>query len=87
MDQKENARGQGGRGETYSREMEHAQAHEINHAAAPSRLTPSFDEMARYREAKLELIPLHRWNAVDAKGRDRGKSPIDPTWQHRAYPP
>lgn len=33
----------------------------------------------------LTLIPLHVWNAVDKKGRDRGKSPRDAAWQAREY--
>ena len=56
-----------------------------NHVGARRALEPSFAEMARYREAGFDLIPLHAWNKKDQRGRDRGKSPIDPTWQRRAY--
>lgn len=84
-EKKENARGKGGRKETYNMETEPAQAHKSNDAASSPRLTPSFDEMMRYCEAGLDLIPLHRWDKKDQHGRDRGKSPIDPTWQHRTY--
>jgi len=81
---KENARGQGGRKETYRREMEHVQAHESNHAPAQAGLTPSFDVEGLIR-AGLTLIPLHRWNTIDARGRQRGKSPLDPAWQAKDY--
>ena len=43
MSAKQNARGQGGRKETFEMEVEHAEAHGDNHAAASPRLTPSFD--------------------------------------------
>ncbi len=33
----------------------------------------------------LTLIPLHVWNAVDKKGRDRGKTPRDGAWQSKEY--
>ena len=56
-----------------------------NHVGARRALEPSFAEMARYREAGFDLIPLHAWNKKDQRGRDRGKSPIDPTWQRRTY--
>lgn len=56
-----------------------------NHVGARRALEPSFAEMARYREAGFDLIPLHAWHKKDQRGRDRGKSPIDPTWQRRAY--
>ena len=81
---KENARGQGGRKETFEMEVEHAEAHGNNHAAASPRLTPSFDVEGLIR-AGLTLIPLHRWNAIDARGRQRGKSPLDPAWQAKDY--
>src|SRR5690606_10108486 len=38
-----------------------------------------------YIDAGLQLIPLHRWDAVDAKGRPRGKTPRDGAWQVRDY--
>ena len=80
---KKSARGQGGRKETY-RETEPAQAHKGNDAASSPRLTPSFDVEGLIR-AGLTLIPLHRWNAIDARGRQRGKSPLDPAWQAKDY--
>lgn len=54
----------------------------INDAATPRVRTPSFEP---YLEAGLQLIPLHRWNAKDARGRDRGKTPRDGAWQVREY--
>jgi len=42
-------------------------------------------DMRAYVEAGLQLIPLHVWNAVDSKGRDRGKTPRDGAWQAREY--
>lgn len=42
-------------------------------------------DMRAYIEAGLQLIPLHVWNAVDSKGRDRGKTPRDGAWQAREY--
>jgi hypothetical protein len=41
--------------------------------------------MRAYVEAGLQLIPLHRWDATDAKGRARGKTPRDGAWQAREY--
>lgn len=75
MSAKENARGQGGRKESYRREMEHVQAHESNHAPAQAGLTPSFEAARAYRQARLELIPL----------RARDKVPADRRWQAREY--
>jgi hypothetical protein len=42
-------------------------------------------DMAPYRGCGLHLIPLHAWNAVDKKGRDRGKTPRDAAWQAKEY--
>ena len=42
-------------------------------------------EFKPYLDLKLQLIPLHRWDAKDAKGRERGKSPRDGAWQKRGY--
>lgn len=75
MSAKENARGQGGRKESYRREMERAEAHESNHAPAQAGLTPSFEAARAYRQARLELIPL----------RARDKVPADRRWQAREY--
>mgnify|MGYP003644673639 CR=1 FL=1 len=32
-----------------------------------------------------QLIPLHKWDAVDQHGRERGKSPRDGAWTSRSY--
>lgn len=37
--------------------------------------------------AGYTLIPLHPWNHVDEKGRERGKTPRDSTWVIRDYDP
>jgi len=54
----------------------------VNHAEPRRVRTPSFDPYVR---AGLQLIPLHRWDARDARGRQRGKSPRDGAWQVREY--
>ena len=59
-------------------------AHEEDHAATRAGAKPSIDAESLIR-AGLPLIPLHRWDARDAKGRARGKSPIDGAWQSRDY--
>jgi hypothetical protein len=41
--------------------------------------------MAAYVAAGLQLIPLHRWDHRDDKGKPRGKSPRDGKWQQRDY--
>lgn len=46
---------------------------------------PRVGDMGTYVENGLQLIPLHRWDAVDAKGRDRGKTPRDGAWQAKEY--
>lgn len=85
MAAKENAHGVRDRGrKVTNQETEPAEAHEINDAAGLSVRKPSFDVEGLIR-AGLTLIPLHRWDARDAKGRQRGKSPIDPSWQARVY--
>lgn len=58
--------------------------HGKDHAASRSDAKPSIDAESLLR-AGLTLIPLHRWDARDAKGRARGKSPIDGAWQSRDY--
>lgn len=85
MDAKENARMQGGRKGTTQKDAGMS-THKEDHAASRSADKPSF----RYNvepllRAGLQLIPLHRWNAVDKKGRDRGKTPRDGAWQAREY--
>ena len=60
--------------------------HGKDHAATRSGAKPSFRHNAeQLLRAGLQLIPLHRWNAVDSKGRDRGKTPRDGAWQARDY--
>lgn len=46
---------------------------------------PRIADMRAYVTAGFQLIPLHIWNAVDNKGRDRGKTPRDGKWQARDY--
>lgn len=86
MAAQENAHGvlDRGRKVTTDRETEPARAHGINDAVGRSSPTPSFDVDGLIR-AGLTLIPLHRWDARDAKGRQRGKSPRDGAWQARDY--
>lgn len=59
--------------------------HEQNHAVRRPADTPSFDDAEGLIRAGLTLIPLHHWNAVDGKGRDRGKTPRDGAWTAREY--
>lgn len=59
--------------------------HKQNHAVRRPADTPSIDEALSLVRAGLTLIPLHHWNAVDAKGRDRGKTPRDGAWTAREY--
>lgn len=47
--------------------------------------TPSFDDVRPYRGARLELIPLHCWNALGRDGRELGKAPADGRWTTRQY--
>lgn len=57
-----------------------------NDAARANSPTPLFrGNVDPIIAAGLTLIPLHVWNAVDKKGRDRGKSPRDNNWQAREY--
>lgn len=46
---------------------------------------PRAFDMQAYIDAGLQLIPLHVWDAKDAKGRQRGKTPRDGAWQAREY--
>ena len=48
-------------------------------------LLPRAADMHTYINSGLQLIPLHTWDAVDSKGRDRGKTPRDGAWQAREY--
>lgn len=85
MSAKENAHGGQDRGRKEMPE-ECGRKHEqqVNHAAATSRRTPSIDAEGLIR-AGLTLIPLHRWDAKDARGRPRGKTPLHGAWQARDY--
>lgn len=85
MSAKENAHGGQDRGRKEMPE-ECGRKHEqqVNHAAATSRRTPSIDAEGLVR-AGLTLIPLHRWDAIDSKGRPRGKTPLHGAWQARDY--
>jgi len=50
------------------------------------RSTPLGRTAARpYRSARLELIPLHCWNAISRDGRELGKAPADGRWTTRQY--
>ncbi|UIS24726.1 bifunctional DNA primase/polymerase [Xanthomonas phage vB_Xar_IVIA-DoCa6] len=46
---------------------------------------PRPGDMRAYVENGLQLIPLHRYDAVDGKGRPRGKTPRDGAWQAKEY--
>jgi hypothetical protein len=46
---------------------------------------PRPHDMEVYVSLGLQLIPLHKWDAVDAKGRARGKTPRDGAWQAKDY--
>lgn len=46
---------------------------------------PRMPSLRPYLDAGLQLIPLHRWDAKDARGRDRGKTPRDGAWGIREY--
>lgn len=85
MSTKENAHGGQDRGRKEMRQ-DNGRKHEqqVNHAAVTSRRTPSIDAECLIRSC-LTLIPLHRWDAKDAKGRPRGKTPRDGAWQARDY--
>jgi hypothetical protein len=72
---KENARGQGGRKDTYLNGHEHAKAHDANFVASSTSETPSFDDVARLALTGYELIPL----------RTGGKAPRDRNWLQRSY--
>ncbi len=44
------------------------------------------EEVGRYFGAGYALIPLNPWNARDARGAERGKSPRDGGWRETVYP-
>lgn len=85
MSTKENAHGGQDRGHKEMRQDNgRKHEHQVNHAAAMPQRTPSIDAEGLVL-AGLTLIPLHVWNAVDARGRPRGKTPRDGEWQARDY--
>lgn len=43
------------------------------------------NQLRPYLDAGWQLIPLHRWDYKDGKGRDRGKTPLHPNWTRRPY--
>lgn len=43
------------------------------------------DDFQQYIRAGLQLIPLHKWDALDEKGRPRGKTPAHGSWQVKDY--
>ncbi len=58
-------------------------------AAKPSllkkRVMPEPRELTPYGKAGMKLIPLHRFDHVDPRGKPRGKSPRDSAWTVRDY--
>ncbi len=44
-------------------------------------------DAARLAEVGADLIPLHRYDAVDKHGRQRGKTPLHSDWRNRSYGP
>ena len=80
---KENARGLGGRSEEAELSKHHDSS---NDAAIRSPMKPLFVGNAEpLLRAGLQLIPLYRWDTVDGKGRPRGKTPRDASWQAKEY--
>lgn len=93
MDAKENARGLGGRECDEATKEETGMTTRKEHGTAatePSEPSlavtgcrqpkPRADDLAPYIRVGLQLIPLHRWDAVDGRGRPRGKTPRDARW-------
>ena len=50
----------------------------MTHGTEPGQLAP-------YIAAGMRLIPLHRHDHVDERGRKRGKSPLHSNWTNRVY--
>ena len=42
-------------------------------------------DLQPYIDSGWDLIPLHHWNAIDKRGRNRGKSPLHKDWTKRKY--
>ncbi|MGE0294807.1 MAG: bifunctional DNA primase/polymerase [Hyphomonadaceae bacterium] len=51
-----------------------------NNNDARARAPKPSDDLIPLIEAGYDLIPLHRFDFVDSKGRQRGKSPVDDDW-------
>src|SRR5690606_7548043 len=70
-----NAPGDAGRGREPKRtgEAHETNAHARNDAVAGRPAKPLIHDLHSYVDAGLQLIPLHRWDAKDSKGRARGK--------------
>lgn len=85
MSAKENAHGGQDRGrKEMPQERRRVHEQQANHAAPTARRKPLIDAEGLIR-AGLTLIPLHTWNAVDNRGRPRGKTPREGAWQARDY--
>src|SRR5438552_13269613 len=56
----------------------------VSESKRPSPNKAGFEAHLR---AGQELIPLHRWDAIDGRGRQRGKSPRDRNWPTMPYDP
>ncbi|MCD6077354.1 MAG: hypothetical protein K0R89_1292, partial [Ramlibacter sp.] len=85
-DEKESARAVDvgtGRGEAQA--ASEYDTHRGNYVAESPRKMPLLFEMETYIREGLQLIPLHLFDAVDQKGKPRGKSPRDGSWQLRQY--
>jgi hypothetical protein len=80
----ENARpgDESGRAQGSAMEMKSTRSFEVNDATWSHSRKPSLQP---YIDAGLQLIPLHKWDAKDAKQRPRGKTPRDGAWQVREY--
>lgn len=44
-------------------------------------------ELQPYIDSGYDLIPLHKWDYVDSRGVQRGKSPRDARWRVQTYQP
>jgi len=43
------------------------------------------EQLRPYLDAGWQLIPLHRWDRRDGRGRERGKTPLHDNWTRRPY--
>lgn len=93
MNEIENARGGQDRGRENACKKDYIEDDENNDASLPSRTTPSFSvkpairsfDMETYIRNGFQLIPLHRWDVTDARGKARGKTPRDRLWTTIPY--